>query len=551
MAFRESRRLSPRSVLDVARGYGAMPVRVTCASQDPGFVPTLGAPREYPSSVKTRQLAHALLLGICLLSLQTASRAQVEDHTPAYSQLHSLTERVPSKTLQGTTGQAGLPLSMARDGVWTPLPGGGRLWRLRIQMPGARDLALGFRIFCMPPGAGLHVIDDATGIAHGQFQACQQNARGGLELHPIEGSSLTLEYFEPSSVLLPGALVLDRVVARLGPQLKSQGPQKRGTPAVCQVDVSCDAGRPWQALTRSIVKIEGVQNCTGVLINNTSGDGTPFILTAKHCGSLRLANFWFHWKRDACGQALQPGVKKFKSIFGSELVVESRLFDFQLIRLSSTPGPEFELHYAGWDASEGIPENVTTLHHPWGDVMKISQEFQPPLLQKNNWKIRSWDLGITESGSSGAPLFNPEQRIVGQLKGGPATCRKPRGDIFGRLASEWELLAPYLDPLDSGSLTCPGMDPAQALFALGIVGLQKDSLATTEEAAILRGMGFKGRLKVFIDDTRLPGKSVRWLSNSKLQLGWKDLEPGTHELRIQEGEVAHRCSFQVLESAGS
>ena len=33
-----------------------------------------------------------------------------------------------------------------------------------------------------------------------------------------------------------------------------------------------------------------------------------------------------------------------------------------------------------------------------------------------------WELGVTEGGSSGSPLFDQNGRIIGQLFGGTATC---------------------------------------------------------------------------------------------------------------------------------
>ena len=43
------------------------------------------------------------------------------------------------------------------------------------------------------------------------------------------------------------------------------------------------------------------------------------------------------------------------------------------------------------------------------------------------WEIlgggsQGWELGVTEPGSSGSPLFDQEGRIIGQLYGGGAAC---------------------------------------------------------------------------------------------------------------------------------
>ena len=33
-------------------------------------------------------------------------------------------------------------------------------------------------------------------------------------------------------------------------------------------------------------------------------------------------------------------------------------------------------------------------------------------------RLEDWDLGTTEGGSSGSPLFNQDHRVIGQLHGG-------------------------------------------------------------------------------------------------------------------------------------
>jgi hypothetical protein len=73
----------------------------------------------------------------------------------------------------------------------------------------------------------------------------------------------------------------------------------------------------------------------------------------------------------------------------------------------------------------------------------------------NHLYVPFWSVGSTEGGSSGSPLFNGDQRVVGLLHGGYAACGNREGDWFGRLASAWHGPAPqyrlrdWLDPTDS------------------------------------------------------------------------------------------------------
>ena len=52
-------------------------------------------------------------------------------------------------------------------------------------------------------------------------------------------------------------------------------------------------------------------------------------------------------------------------------------------------------------------------------------------------RVNDWDLGTTEPGSSGSPLFDPDHCIVGQLFGGFAACSNDLEDWYGRFYVSW------------------------------------------------------------------------------------------------------------------
>jgi hypothetical protein len=57
----------------------------------------------------------------------------------------------------------------------------------------------------------------------------------------------------------------------------------------------------------------------------------------------------------------------------------------------------------GWNHSGNGPTSTVTIHHPEGDVQKISFDNNPPTKSGTQWHIRTWDDGVTEPGSSGCP----------------------------------------------------------------------------------------------------------------------------------------------------
>ncbi|MEL7120601.1 MAG: proprotein convertase P-domain-containing protein, partial [Bacteroidota bacterium] len=76
-----------------------------------------------------------------------------------------------------------------------------------------------------------------------------------------------------------------------------------------------------------------------------------------------------------------------------------------------------------------------------------------------------WDIGTTEIGSSGGPLFNKDGLVVGSLHGGLATCTSKSYDKFGWFAYSWEggltnstQLKYWLDPIGEAPIQLEGRE---------------------------------------------------------------------------------------------
>ena len=57
---------------------------------------------------------------------------------------------------------------------------------------------------------------------------------------------------------------------------------------------------------------------------------------------------------------------------------------------------------------------------------------------EHHWAVLKWDVGTTEDGSSGSPLFNQQHRVVGQLHGGDASCFNDTVDYYGKFSYSWD-----------------------------------------------------------------------------------------------------------------
>ncbi len=99
--------------------------------------------------------------------------------------------------------------------------------------------------------------------------------------------------------------------------------------------------------------INGIEYCTGVLVNNTAYDGTPYVLTAQHCittdSHANSTVFQFNYESAECFGDDGP---LDMSISGSELMSVGDSIDFSLVKLSLVPPASYGVYYAGWDRSD-------------------------------------------------------------------------------------------------------------------------------------------------------------------------------------------------------
>jgi PKD repeat protein len=169
--------------------------------------------------------------------------------------------------------------------------------------------------------------------------------------------------------------------------------------------------------------------------------------------------------------------------------------------LNSTPPASHNVYYAGWDRSGTAPTNQIGIHHPSGDIKKISFD-DDPASQANFggaacWHIIDWEDGTTEPGSSGSPLFDQNHRIIGQLFGGSASCSNNVDDYYGRFDISWDgssssnRLRDWLDPQNTGVNTVDGWDPNQPTVAVdaaaqGLAGVENNAtVCDTEVTPVL------------------------------------------------------------------
>ncbi|MFT3885988.1 MAG: T9SS type A sorting domain-containing protein [Flavobacteriales bacterium] len=387
---------------------------------------------------------------------------------------------------------------LASTGLWTDLPNGDRLWRLRVASDGALATELYFEELFLPSGGTMHVYDDAGGQVLGGFTSANNAASGLFSTALIDGASCFVEYYEPQAVQGQGHFRITGV----GHTYRSSS----GLAAAdaCEVDVNCSEGADWTAQRDGVVRVgtrEGniIGWCSGALVNNVREDCRPFILTANHCGENSTATdlaqwkFYFKYERPGCGtgQALIG-----RSLTGCDLRGSSNDAggdsgsDFLLLEARNDVPTAWGAYWCGWDATGTGSTGGKCIHHPMGSEKKIStytgttsSSSYGGAVPNTHWRV-TWAAtanghGVTEGGSSGSPLFNSAHRIIGTLTGGSSSCTNVNGpDSYGKMSYHWQSdpgpvnqrLKYWLDPQGSGRLSMDGSyDPC------GLTGISEQA----------------------------------------------------------------------------
>ena len=384
-------------------------------------------------------------------------------------------------------------LGLENSGEWYRLPNGDRIWRLELIAPGAITMNFIFDKYVLPEGAYLMLFPKDKSYHHNAYTSINNNEAQVLGTALIKGDDVVIEYYEPAEVVGQGQLHLLTTVHgyrsvsffadEMGKALNSSG--------ACNIDVLCPLGVGWESEVSSVAMIvSGGGLCTGALVNNTANDGTPYFLTANHCGHNASWSFQFNWvsPSPSCATTANSTNGSYDEINGSQLRASNSGSDFALFELNSTPPASYGLVYAGWDNSDATTvTEATGIHHPSGDIMKICREDDAPFHNTaagaQVWYINQWEEGVTEPGSSGSPLFDQNHRIIGQLYGGAAACsgtsNNGQYDYYGRFGVSWDgssssnRLRDWLDPSGSGASTDDGYDPN------GTTGTADDAGITT------------------------------------------------------------------------
>ena len=385
-------------------------------------------------------------------------------------------------------------IDVTTGGTWEQIDSKTLLWRLHIVSPQATSLNLGFTNYNMPAGGKLFIYSADGKQVLGPYTEYDNAKHHQLWTPLIFSDDIVAELTIPANEVENLKLTLGainhgyRSMPSSMPTINAVGES-----AECEINVACPEGDGWRDQIRSvacyhITRVDGTYACSGTLINNTAQDDRPYFLTAFHC----LDEYEDNILADPNGVAASMVVYwNFQALTcsgttGSESQNQSGAYfraayspsDFALVELDEMPLQEFDVYYSGWDRNNAAPSSGVAIHHPKADLKKISIENHS--LSITSWsglwspgdgthlRVRHWESGMAEPGSSGCPIFGPAKLLAGQLHGGIlTTCDEERGpNWFGFFYKSWTgggtsatRLSNWLDLITTGQTTLDGKDP--------------------------------------------------------------------------------------------
>lgn len=389
---------------------------------------------------------------------------------------------------------------LSNSGTWATLANGDKIWRLNVICPNAVSVNFCYDKFWIPKGAKFFVYSKDKHHSIGAFTS--KNNKGdsinvrGFATGIVYGNDVVLEYYQPHEVTTDAIISIEYVVH--GYRYISLGQRSLGQSCSNMVNINCSEGYNWQNEKNAVamILVNGNRYCTGALINTTDLGQKPYLLTADHClggwaneylkydadtlPNLDHYSFWWNYEAPGC-----TNVSVETSIYstsGATIVANNPYSDFALLRLSEDPVDlsDYTPYYLGWDNTGNAGSPGVCIHHPKGDVKKISTVNGQPI--SSHWESlytdanSHWEVvwkqtenghGVTQGGSSGSPLLTAAHKVVGQLHGGYSSCSNlNEPDWYGKFNVSWtgngndsiqRRLNHWIDSLNIGTQAMEGL----------------------------------------------------------------------------------------------
>ena len=325
---------------------------------------------------------------------------------------------------QGTAGEA----LRTRDG--------GYVWAASISSDQAGAIRLHIENLSLPKGGELYVY-----------------SRGGESYGPYKGTGIdpSGEFWTPAvfgretlvQVKISNPADLHDVSFKIS-EIGIITEKKSGifTPAIeafcgnpsCIIDASCQAGG--NSIRDAYAKQEWIAGafiytCTAGLLNDNNPSAN-YALTANHCynksNTAKNVDFYWRFRTSSCNGSCPSNNGWPYKTHGASIAATGRRGDFTLVSLTNAP-PAGSV-FLGWTSTPVANSNGVALHRVsnpnFGPQVYNEQSVNTSAPTCSGWprgeRIYSrTTLGGTDGGSSGSPVVNSSDQVVGQLSGACGT----------------------------------------------------------------------------------------------------------------------------------
>ncbi len=394
--------------------------------------------------------------------------------------------------------------TMENSGTWKTLSNGNEMWQLRLQAKDALAIILSYYDFYIPECGKLYIYNADKSMVLGAYTKATHPDGGFFSTEMIAGDDVIMEYvstktrkeieqnndFDSMPIITVDNIgyVFDKVVVRRFPK-NSDVTTEIGESSDCMININCSEGDDWQVEKKGVCQMSmfvsnggsgaGWYVCSGTLINNTSFDLTPYVLSAFHCyegsteSDLSRWLFTFGYEAPGCKDATPVETHTITGCYLRAATPIDGASDGLLIELAEDIPEDWDVYFNGWDrTNEEVAGGGVIIHHPAGDIKKIStfESYHESTWpgEKNGAANAHWLLtfvatengySVTEGGSSGGPMFNSNHLVKGTLTGGNSSCSLLDGtNYYGKLWYHWDQygdnsetqMKAWLDPLNLG-----------------------------------------------------------------------------------------------------
>ena len=388
---------------------------------------------------------------------------------------------------QAATESAGAGLPSLR---WTTRADGSAVARIELLSPLAYGIRAGLDVSRLDPRAELRFAGSARSeVVLATITGAQARARrgdDGLYWTPAtDGEAQLIELWLPANVS-PADVRLR--APRLSHLMTNASDNFRilknlGASGTCNIDTVCRVGELGPAFEQAKAAVArmifvddtgGSYYCTGTLLNDTdSGTQVPYFHTAHHCipsqSVATTLNTYWNFESTTCNVDAPADYTMLDG--GADYLYSSGATDGALLRLRD-PAPAGAT-FAGWDASPlAASSAVTAIHHPAGDLKKVSSGRHRPEDSDDASHAVGWLQGTTEGGSSGSGLFTLDPvgySLRGGLHRGDAFCGNTGSlanagnvDWYSRFDVDFPHIRSYLAPAPAVPQRRNGSQPLRA-----------------------------------------------------------------------------------------